>query len=177
MKKAILSAIIMIGLASCGKKDNSSNAPTPKPSPNKSNYATMKVNGVAVELYYTPLWLYSSGVSGAGNQMYGYSVTEDKKTNDRRNFLLNVHQDDFVVGKINKIGVGYKSEIIYFPEQVSIKSQYKASKSFAKSSATFTITKITDIDGTKKKFYGTFSGTFVNVDGDSIVITEGKIIE
>ena len=175
MKKIILSALMIAGLASCGKKNSSSTTPTPTPT--KSNYVTMKVNGVAVELYYMPLWPYSSGASGAGNQMYGYAITEDKKTNDRRNFILNVHQDDLVVGKINKIGVGYKSEIIYFTEQVSIKSQYKASKSFAKSSATFTLTKIKDGSSSTKTYYGTFSGTLVNVDGDSIVITEGKIIE
>lgn len=166
---------MIAGLASCGKKDSSST--TPNPTPTKSNYATMKVNGVQVELTYTPLWPYSSGASGAGNQKYGFSVTENKTTSERRNFVLNIHQDDFVVGKVNKIGVGYKSEIIYFINQSSVKSQYKASNSFPTSHCTFTLSKIKDGSGSLKNFYGTFSGTLINMDGDSIVITEGQIIE
>lgn len=175
MKKTILFAAIVFGLASCGKNDNSSNNTTPTPTPSSGTIVKLKANGVATELNYTPIWTYESSP-----KIYGLGITQNKTGADapsRQFFSIRIQESNLVVGGAYAVGVGNSNEFIYIANYSSTKSQYKANKSFAKSRGTFTITKIADIDGTKKKFYGTFSGTLINSDGDSVVITEGQIIE
>ncbi|MFA6150632.1 MAG: hypothetical protein WC716_04870 [Chitinophagaceae bacterium] len=173
MKKIIIVALLTIGLASCGKKDSNSNNTTPTTT--SGTVIKLKANGVATELNYTPIWTYESSP-----KMYGLGITQNKTgaaAPERQLFSIRIQESDFVVGGTHEVGVANNNEFIYIANYRSSKGQYKANKSFAKSHGTFTITKIADIDGTKKKFYGTFSGTVINSDGDSIVITEGQIIE
>lgn len=175
MKKTILFAAIIIGLFSCGKKDNGSNNTTPTPTPSSGTVVKLKANGIATELNYTPIWTYESSP-----KMYGLSLTQNKTgaaAPERQLFSIRIQESDFVVGGTHAVGVGNNNEFIYVANYNSTKGQYKANKNFAKSHGTFTITKIKDADGSKKNFYGTFSGTVINSDGDSIVITEGQIIE
>lgn len=170
MKRILFIGFAMISLAACKKSDSSTNNNTTTTPQN--SYAKMKVNGVLVELSYTPLWTYESSP-----KIYGFGITENVTGTSRRMLSFRIQETDLTTGVAHNIGVGYSNEIIYLANQGSLSGQYKANKSFSKSHGTFTLTKIKDLDGTRKAFYGTFSGTLVNSSGDSVVITEGQIIE
>lgn len=169
----MLIPLVIIGFSSCGKKN--SNTSTPTPTPSSGPTLKFKANGSAVELNYTPIWTFESNP-----KMYGLGVTENKTgaaAPERKLFSIRIQDGDFVIGGTHAVGVGNNNEFIYKANHSSASGQYKASKNFSKSHGSFTITEIKDIDGTKKKFYGTFSGTVFNTNGDSIVITEGQILE
>lgn len=167
--KNLFVIILLIGMTACGKKKSI----TPTPPPKDATVLKMTANGEAVELRYTPLWTYESDKS-----IYGFGITENKSGTEapqRKLFSLRIQESDMVLGRTHSIGIGNKNELIYMANHTGIAGQYKASKSIAKSHATFTLTKIENIDGVSKKFQGIFSGTVYNLNGDSIIITNGQI--
>ena len=171
MKNLILVTLIIVGLAACSKKKSS----TPTPPPGATTVLKMKANGVSVELNYTPIWTHETD-----RNIHGFGITENKtgtEAPERKLMSIRIQQADFVVGGTHQVGLGNNNEFIYMANHSNVNGQYKTSKNFPTSHGTFTLTKIKDGGSTLRQFYGSFSGTVVNIAGDSIVITDGQIIE
>lgn len=172
MKNLILCTAIIFGIFACGKKKTT----TPKEPQGSSTKLKMKVNGVPIELSYTAIWTYDSGAGGK----YGFAVTENKtgtEAPERKLMSIGIQESDLVLGSTHDVGVGNNNTFIYFANHSSINGRYKAASNFPASHGTFTVTKIKEGTGGLKYFYCTFSGTVVNLAGDSIIITDGQIIE
>lgn len=172
MKCLFLICLSAITFAACGDKEED---PVPTPTPTITTQVQLKENGTALVLDYQAIWTY-----GASPSMYGLGITQNKtgaEAPQRKLISIRIQGSDFNVGSTHSIGTGNDNEIIYVANHSNSRGQYKANKNFPGSHGTFTLTKIKDLDGSKKAFFGTFNGTVVNMDGDSIVITEGKIIE
>jgi len=175
MKKMIASTLVVaLGLLSCGKNGDDSNN-DPSPTPTSGTVVKLKANGVASTLDYTPIW-----TSESAPGIYGLGITQNKTgaaASERQFFSIRIQASGLVAGSTHSVGVGNNNEFIYIANYSSTQGQYRASKYFAKSHGTFTLTKIKDGNGATKNFYGTFSGTVINSDGDSILITDGQIVE
>ncbi len=172
MKKIILYSAFLMAFSACG---NENEDPTPTPTPTVTTQVKLKENGVAVTLDYQAIWTYES--SGPN---YGLGITQNKtgaEASQRKLISIRIADEDFDIGGTHHIGVGNDNEIIYVANHTNARGQYKANKNFEGSHGTFTLTKITNLEGSRKSFSGTFSGTVINMDGDSVVITEGQIIE
>lgn len=172
MKKIFLYSALMIGFAACGDNDDNN---TPTPAPVVTTKVQLKENGTAVTLDYQASWSYSST-----DPMYGLGITQNKTGTEapqRKMFLINIHGNNLTIGSTHNIGAGNENEIIYLANHSSTRGQYKANKNFEGSHGTFTLTKITDLGSNRKAFYGTFNGTVINIDGDSLVLTNGQILE
>lgn len=177
MKKAILSALIITSLASCGKKD-SSTTPTPTPT-KKSPIVKLKVNGTTIELNQTSVYtLTTSTENKYGLEIHDIDITKTTPGPGTKRFNIVIKGSDFVVGGTGIVGgAGNDNSLAYTTDYTNKKETFKVDKVTNKSRGTFNITKIKDGIGNTKNFYGTFSGTFYNTSGDSIVVTEGQIIE
>lgn len=172
MKQLFLYSLIIIGFAACSDKKED---PMPTPLPATTTQVKLKENGMAVLLDYQASWSYESG-----SMMYGLGITQNKtgaEASQRKMILIRIHDADLTTGSIHGIGAGNDNEIIYFANHSSTNGQYKANKYFTGSRGSFTLHKTADVGGGSKAFYGTFSGTLINMNGDSVVITDGRIME
>ena len=167
MKKILLYSALLVGFAACDDKDKD---PTPTPT-TPTTRISMKVNGVLIEIENVAAWVKNTST-------HGLSIAS---SDFDKNFIMSVHESHFTTGGANNIGGSNESKIQYSFKYRSGGSQaLSGGKNLHGSHGTFTLTKTDNAPNstTIKRFYGTFSGTLYSPTGnDSIVITEGQIIE
>lgn len=167
MKKIFLYSALLMGIAACSDKDKD---PTPTPT-TPTTRISMKVNGVLTEIENVAAWVKNTST-------HGLSISS---SDFDKNFIMSVHESHFTTGSVNNLGGSNESKIQYsFKNSSGVSQAFSVGKNFHDSHGTFTLTKIDNAPNstTIKRFYGTFSGVLYSPTGsDSIVITEGQIIE
>lgn len=165
MKNLILSAFIILGLASCGKKDNGSTTPTPTPTPTPTTktFVKYKMNDTlyvhdltTTECFINEYGLQVSAAAGNGGVSFEAEIPVGNGTFD-----------------ILAAG-GLDGHFIFYRPDGSL---FAIERTSPGSSGTFTITKTKLISGTKYAANGTFSGTAVSLTGTTATITEGEFFD
>lgn len=172
MKKMLLYIALVTGLAACGNKDKD-----PAPA-RKSPVVKFKVNGTAVELNQSSFYTYNAEKDKYGLDIWDIDLLTATPGPGNKQFTIVINGNDFTVGATHTVGgVGNDNALSYTTDFGSSAAIYDVNSVIHHSHGTFTLSEIKDGPGTLKYFYGIFSGTLYNVGGDSIVITEGQIIE
>jgi hypothetical protein len=171
MKKMILFATIIIGLASCGKKDNNATTTT-TPVPSTKSYLKMKVDGLAMDFS-------AFGSASMDTSVEQISFNYINSSGSSVNLVLDDNTMDMNFPRTYVMNNNSVNNMGYFKNNTDPDNNkyYTKVTGGAKGTTTVTVTKVKALSSGLIAINGTFTATLYNTAGAKVEITEGEFFD